>query len=121
MNTEYYYRHPRSYARRGIFSIDEPSATIRGVNRPIPNNYSIHPGDATKDLSKVRVLTTLERARIQTFPKSFNFSGNKTDLEQMIGNAVPVELAKYVAVHLMEYIQTYKKLYSNQTLSDSRA
>ena len=121
LNTEYYYRHPRSYARRGIFSIDEPSATIRGVNRPIPNNYSIHPGDATKDLSKVRVLTTLERARIQTFPKSFNFSGNKTDLEQMIGNAVPVELAKYVAVHLMEYIQTYKKLYSNQTLSDSRA
>lgn len=33
---EHYYRHPRSYARRAVFSIDEPSPTIRGVNRPIP-------------------------------------------------------------------------------------
>ncbi len=103
--TEYYYRHPRSYARRGIFSIDEPSPTIRGVNRPIPPKYKVHSGDATKDLSKVRALTTLERARIQTFPKDFEFSGNKTELEQIIGNAVPVDLAKYVAAHLMEYIK----------------
>jgi DNA (cytosine-5)-methyltransferase 1 len=36
--TQYYYRHPRSYARRGVFSVDEPSPTIRGVNRPIPPN-----------------------------------------------------------------------------------
>ena len=35
---EYYYRHPRSYKRRGIFSVDEPSPTIRGVNRPKPSN-----------------------------------------------------------------------------------
>lgn len=103
--TDYYYRHPRSYARRGIFSIDEPSPTVRGVNRPIPPNYTIHSNDATDDISKVRPLTTLERARIQTFPKSFKFSGNKTDLEQMIGNAVPVDLAKYVATHLLNYIQ----------------
>lgn len=103
--TEYYYRHPRSYARRGIFSIDEPSPTVRGVNRPIPPGYPIHAGDATNDLSKVRPLTTLERARIQTFPASFEFSGSKTDLEQMIGNAVPVDLAKYVAIHLKRYIE----------------
>ncbi len=103
--TDYYYRHPRSYARRGIFSIDEPSPTVRGVNRPIPPGYTIHPNDATDDISKVRPLTTLERARIQTFPKSFKFSGRKTDLEQMIGNAVPVDLAKYVATHLLNYIQ----------------
>ena len=106
-HTEYYYRHPRSYARRGIFSIDEPSPTIRGVNRPIPPGYPIHSGDATNDLSKVRPLTTLERARIQTFPASFEFSGSKTDLEQMIGNAVPVDLAKYVAIHLKNYIEEY--------------
>lgn len=103
--TEYYYRHPRSYARRAIFSIDEPSPTIRGGNRPIPPCYSIHSGDATKDLNKVRPLTTLERARIQTFPKTFKFSGNKTDLEQIIGNAVPVDLARYVALHIKEYIE----------------
>lgn len=100
--TDYYYRHPRSYSRRGIFSIDEPSPTVRGVNRPIPATYNVHPGDATQDLSLVRALTTLERARIQTFPKSFIFEGNKTDLEQMIGNAVPVELAAYVGRHVLD-------------------
>jgi len=103
--TEFYYRHPRSYARRGIFSIDEPSPTIRGVNRPIPPSYEIHAGDATDDLSKVRPLTTKERARIQTFPRTFVFDGSKTDLEQMIGNAVPVNLARYVAEHLLDYIK----------------
>lgn len=105
LGTEFFYRHPRSYARRGIFSIDEPSPTIRGVNRPIPPKYKLHPGDATKDLTKVRPLTTLERARIQTFPRKFVFYGGKTDLEQMIGNAVPVNLAQYVAKHLLEYIK----------------
>lgn len=30
LSISYYYRHPRSYARRGIFSTSEPSATIRG-------------------------------------------------------------------------------------------
>lgn len=104
LGTEFIYRHPRSYARRAIFSIDEPSPTIRGVNRPIPKTYHCHPGDATKDLTQVRPLTTLERARIQTFPANFKFSGSKTDLEQMIGNAVPVELAAYVGRIVSSYI-----------------
>ncbi len=102
--TEYYYRHPRSYQRRGIFSIYEPSPTVRGVNRPIPPGYKGHEGDATHDLSLIRPLTTLERARIQTFPKTFRFVGSKADVEQMVGNAVPVELAAYVARTLKEYI-----------------
>ncbi|WP_303861679.1 DNA cytosine methyltransferase [Cylindrospermopsis raciborskii] len=29
LGVEYYYRHPRSYARRGVFSIYEPSPTIQ--------------------------------------------------------------------------------------------
>jgi DNA (cytosine-5)-methyltransferase 1 len=103
-NTEFYYRHPRSYMRRAIYSIDEPSATIRGVNRPVPKTYKPHENDATKDLSKVRALTTEERALIQTFPKEFMFVGPKNALEQIIGNAVPVNLAKLVASCLLEYI-----------------
>ena len=66
--------------------------------------YYRHPGDATDDLSRVRPLTTLERARIQTFPREFTFEGSKTDLEQIIGNAVPVELAAYVGRHLLDYM-----------------
>jgi DNA (cytosine-5)-methyltransferase 1 len=105
LNLEYYYRHPRSYMRRGIFSIYEPSATIRGVNRPIPKGYNKHDGDPVEITEKVRPLTTKERSLIQTFPKDFIFNGTKTDLEQIIGNAVPVKLAEFVANCINEYIK----------------
>ena len=105
--TETYYRHPRSYARRGVFSIDEPSPTIRGVNRPIPLGYPGHPGDAA-DVKNTRPLTTAERAEIQTFPPGFNFVGSRTDTEQMIGNAVPVRLAKFVATAITATIASHE-------------
>lgn len=105
LSFEHYYRHPRSYARRAVFSIDEPSPTIRGVNRPIPKGYPGHEGDSIAHDTGVRSLTTEERARIQTFPASFKLPGCKTDVEQVIGNAVPVKLAEYVAKHLISYIQ----------------
>ena len=97
LGTNYYYMHPRSYKRRAIFSIDEPSSTIRGVNRPMPETYTPHPADKTTDLSKVKNLSTIERSWIQTFPESFVFCGSKADIEQTIGNAVPVKMAEYIA------------------------
>ncbi|NJM54310.1 MAG: DNA (cytosine-5-)-methyltransferase [Blastocatellia bacterium] len=97
LDTEFYYRHPRSYLRRGIYSVHEPSPTVRGVNRPIPKTYIKHLGDACEPNGKVRPLTTIERSYLQTFPKDFKFFGSKSDLEQMIGNAVPVKLAEFVA------------------------
>lgn len=104
LDIEFYYRHPRSYARRAIFSIHEPSPTIRGVNRPVPKNYQKHQGDCC-DPKNVRPLTTLERSYIQTFPEDFCWVGTKTEIEQMIGNAVPVKLGQYVANCILEYIQ----------------
>lgn len=101
LGIEHYYRHPRSYARRGVFSIDEPSPTIRGVNRPIPKGYPGHPGDSAP-VEKARPLTTSERAQIQTFPKGFVFVGARTNVEQMVGNAVPPMLGKYIARALSE-------------------
>ena len=106
LGIEYYYRHPRSYVRRGIFSIDEPSPTVRGVNRPMPEGYKIHANDPVKSKEGVRSLDTKERSYIQTFPRDFVFEGSKTDLEQMIGNAVPVNLAKFVATAIAKYIAT---------------
>ncbi len=97
LGLEFYYRHPRSYARRGIFSIYEPSPTVRGVNRPMPKTYKKHNGDKCEPSNNVRALTTIERSYIQTFPKDFEFEGTKSNLEQMIGNAVPVKLAEYIA------------------------
>jgi DNA (cytosine-5)-methyltransferase 1 len=103
LGIDYFYRHPRSYQRRGIFSIYEPSPTIRGVNRPIPKTYKKHEGDACEIDQNLRSLTTIERSYIQTFPDEFKFKGSKSDLDQMIGNAVPVKLAEYVASCILEY------------------
>lgn len=110
INTEFYYRHARSYARRGIFSVNEPSPTIRGVNRPIPPEYKLHKGDATTDLSTVRPLTFKERALIQTFPSDFDWgNSNKSNIEQIIGNAVPVNLGAYVGNQIMAFQQAIQQ------------
>lgn len=94
---DFYYRHPRNYSRRAVFSVDEPAPTMRGVNRPVPKGYPGHPNDACPVTESLHALTTLERSWIQTFPKDFKWIGSKTDVEQMIGNAVPVNLAQFVA------------------------
>ena len=115
------FEYSRSYARRGVFSIHEPSPTVRGVNRPVPKDHPGHPGD-TAPVGSVRPLTTLERSYLQTFPPGFHWPGTKTNLEQMIGNAVPVELGHYVAECINQYIadertgtlKNYKKSVSQQ-------
>ena len=105
LGVEYYFRIPRSYNRRAVFSIYEPSVTIRGVDRPIPKNYKKHPNDLVEIGALVRGLTPIERSYIQTFPNDFVFDGPKSDLNQMIGNAVPVKLAEYVARAILEYCE----------------
>lgn len=104
---EHYYRHPRSYARRWIFSIYEPSPTIRWVNRPLPENYTKHEWDSIDpQIYPVRALTTMERTYIQTFPKEFKWVWTKTNLEQVIWNAVPVNLWKFIGLALKKYLET---------------
>lgn len=103
LHTDFYYMHPRSYNRRAVFSVDEPSATIRGVNRPIPDGYKKHHADKADISDGVRALTTKERSYIQTFPEEFQLPGTKTSVEQAIGNAVPVKLAEFVAKRILEY------------------
>ena len=108
LHTQFYYMHPRSYNRRAVFSIDEPSATIRGINRPIPKNYKKHPADKTDISDGVRALTTRERGYLQTFPDTFLFPGAKTDVELAIGNAVPPALAKYIANSIILFQESNK-------------
>jgi DNA (cytosine-5)-methyltransferase 1 len=79
--------------------------TVRGVDRPVPTGYHGHPNDPVPLSPDIRTLTYQERSWIQTFPKDFKWgSASKTNLNQAIGNAVPVKLAEYIAKCLMEYI-----------------
>lgn len=52
-----------------------------------------------------RPLTTREYARIQTFDDSYEFIGSLTSQYKQIGNAVPVELARYMGVSLMKLLR----------------
>lgn len=70
LDVQHYYRHPRSYARRAVYSIDEPAPTMRGTSRPVAPGYRRHPLD-TVDPAATRALTIHERSRIQTFPKDW--------------------------------------------------
>ena len=65
---------------------------------------------------------------IQTFPEDFDFNGTKTNVEQMIGNAVPVNLGYYVADAIFRYSgeprnmgSTHKKPTNQDTLFDGKA
>jgi len=102
LDIDYYYRHPRTYSRRAIYSVDEPSPTIRGVNRPRPAEYVRHKNDAAFN-DDINALSFRQRALIQTFPINFDFGTSVAAAEQMIGNAVPVNLAKHVAHALSMY------------------
>lgn len=102
LGVEFYYRHPRNWGRKAIYSIDEPSPTVRSTNRPIGPGYTPHPDDAGP-IELARPLRAEERARIQTFDKSFVFSGFNTNKDVMIANAVPVKLASHVGEAIMSY------------------
>lgn len=54
-----------------------------------------------------RPLTTREYARIQTFPDNWVFKGSLTSIYRQIGNAVPVNLAYYLAQSCKQYLEKY--------------
>lgn len=99
----HYYRHPRTYGRRAIFSVTEPAPTIRGCNRPMPPEYKRHPKDAIDPKLGVRALTTRERALIQTFPNDYSWLDSSSLNDQLIGNAVPVKLGEYIARAIIDF------------------
>jgi DNA (cytosine-5)-methyltransferase 1 len=101
---DYYYRHPRTWGRRAVFSLDEPSPTVRSTNRPVPPGYRAHRDDSASH-RRARPLTAPERARVQTFGADFRFQGTITDQDVMIANAVPVNLARHVGATILEHQQ----------------
>ena len=106
-------------SRNRVRSWDEPSFTIQAGGRHAP----LHP-QAPKMLQVAkdqrifapgsehlyRRLTVREAARIQTFPDDFIFDyKNVNDGYKMIGNAVPVEFARRLALQIKEDIAPFKE------------
>ncbi|TQR31296.1 DNA (cytosine-5-)-methyltransferase [Campylobacter sp. MIT 99-7217] len=80
----------RKYIR---YKSNEPSITITGDMRKV-----FH-------YSQNRALSARELARLQSFPDSFIFYGNSIDIQQQIGNAVPVKLAHLIAKEVKKYLE----------------
>ncbi len=106
-----------SWGKNQFNSSDEPAPTVRGVNRPVPKGYPGHSGDPVAVTEDLRPLTTLERARLQTFPEDYKWIGSKTKIEQMVGNAVPVKLAEFVADRIIEYHCSPQRAYKQLQLN----
>lgn len=70
---------------------NEPSCTIKENHGAV----NIHP-------RLPRVITPREMARLQSFPDDFIFCGSKKDQLVQIGNAVPCNLAKAIALTILE-------------------
>lgn len=92
-NKERNNRHSSSYKR---LSFDLPSVTIDTGHM----NY-FHPYFN-------RTPTVRESARLQSFPDSFIFFGNKSEQYRQVGNAVPPLLSKAIAMELKKILDGLK-------------
>ena len=77
---------------------DSPSPTIDTRFDTPSNGRNSHP-------FLNRSITPREAARIQSFPDSFIFYGNKCSICKQIGNAVPPKMAKIISVALARFLE----------------
>lgn len=77
---------------------DEPSGTVLNVRK----SMWVHPAIS-------RAMSVREAARLQTFPDSYVFRGNKDAQYQQVGNAVPPVLANAIANVVIQYMNTHYK------------
>lgn len=89
-------RHSSAYKR---LKEDEPSVTIDTGNSH--SNY-FHP-------LFNRIPTVREAARLQSFPNSFVFLGNRSEQYRQVGNAVPPLLARAIAERIREVLDANEK------------
>lgn len=106
---------PIFMSRNRVRTWDQPSFTIQASGRQAPLHPQAPPMVLVeKDLRKFvkgkehlyRRLSIRECARIQTFPDEFVFYYDQLNNGyKMVGNAVPVNLAKAIAEQIMKYLQ----------------
>ncbi|MHA1400844.1 MAG: DNA cytosine methyltransferase [Candidatus Heimdallarchaeaceae archaeon] len=88
---------------------DKPAPTLTGGCLTPSKGRFIHPEDH-------RGLTIREACRIQTIPDNFSFlDANKDEVGKYIGNSVPVEFMKLIALHIAKEMGWEKRLSPQKT------
>jgi DNA (cytosine-5)-methyltransferase 1 len=83
---------------------DFPSHTIRTEFFKPEKGAYLHPQWDTRGRERVnRPITHLEAARLQGFDDGYQWCGSKIEIARQIGNAVPVGLARVIAMQLKTY------------------
>ncbi len=85
--------------RYHVLEPNEPSTTIIAHLYKDGNRF-IH-----YDPEQQRTITVREAARLQSFPDDFEFIGSRGNAYQMIGNAVPPQLANAIAKAVYELLE----------------
>jgi DNA (cytosine-5)-methyltransferase 1 len=75
---------------------DKPAPTLLTLPN-MPATLLGHP-------EELRPLSVQEYKRIQTFPDDWAVCGKVTDQYRQIGNAVPVEFARRVGIHVADWL-----------------
>lgn len=92
-----------SYVRVGAKKTGGPNLRLLRLdpNRP-SNTVTAYIFNKFAHPFEDRYITPREAARLQQFPDTHDFAGTITDVQQQIGNAVPVGLARAVAQHVAQ-------------------
>lgn len=88
--------------RYHVLDPDQPSTTIIAHLHKDGNRF-IH-----YDSKQARSITPREAGLLQSFDKDFEFLGSRGSVYEMIGNAVPPQLAKALAESIVELLKKYK-------------
>lgn len=88
--------------RYHVLDPDQPSTTIIAHLHKDGNRF-IH-----YDSKQARSITPREAGLLQSFDKDFEFIGARGSVYEMIGNAVPPQLAKALAESIVELLKKYK-------------
>lgn len=96
---------PKELYRKNFGNTYKRLARNRPALTMVPGNdaFPIHP-------TLNRSLTVREAARIQTFPDSIIFEGNRRQQGHQVGNAVPPVFSKKLAMFILEQIKKAKDL-----------
>ncbi|MEM4578829.1 MAG: DNA cytosine methyltransferase [Thermosphaera sp.] len=104
-------KEPSARKIKKMSRLDWGEAMIRyqGAEKELPNLIRLHPKKIAPTVLgssrfihpyENRFLTVREQARLMGFPDSFIFTGGRDDQYNMIGEAVPVPLAKAIGLYV---------------------